>query len=361
MVRIALRRPARAAVPPGRAAARRRPSPARPAPQPEAPSLDSLAAQWWAALEAGRSALRAAGPTLGRSEGAERAHRLDRERAETIGLLQGLAHDLHARTRLVPWLSAPSVTPRMLGLPSEVTACIFDLDGVLTTSAEVHAAAWSETFDRFLLEQADRHHRPYIPFDRVHDYAEHLAGRPRRDGVHAFLVSRGLGLPEGARDDPPGAETVYGLANRKNQLLRQHLDRQGVHAFEGSRCYLEAARMAGVRRAVVSPSANTATILERAGLATLVETRVDGETMESEHLRPKPAPDTLEAACRRLGVEPGQAVAFETTTAGIAAARAAGMALTIGVDRGGDPDVLRASDAGLVVNDLSELLVEVAA
>ncbi len=271
-------------------------------------------------------------------------------------LLQGLAHELHTHSRLVDWVGAPSISGRMLGLPSEVIACVFDLDGVLTTSAAVHAAAWTEAFDAFLLERAERSHRPYIPFDEHREYQTLVAGRPRLDGVRVFLASRGISLPEGRADDPPDAETVQGIANHKNLSLQRHLDREGVAAFEGSRYYLEAARMLGLKRAVVSPSANTAAILDRAGLAHLIEQRIDGNTIRAEQLESKPAPDTLLAACEWLQVQPSQAAAFETTPAGITAARAAGFKLAIGVDRDGDTEALRASDADLVIGDLTELL-----
>jgi HAD superfamily hydrolase (TIGR01509 family) len=343
----------------------RRAVPVRPARRPPRPvvpaatdpvTLDDLVEHWWTALAAADSALHAVARMPGGRGLAQGTHPLAAERAETMRLLAQYGHELHEHSRLLPWLAVPSVTNRMLGLPAPVTACIFDLDGVLTTSDEVHAAAWTETLDPFLLEQADRHHRPYIPFDRRHDYQELVAERPRRDGVRSFLASRGISLPEGDPGDAPGTGTVNGLANRKNQLFRQHLEREGVAAFEGSRAYLEAAHMAGLRRAVVSPSANTAAILERAGLTPLLDARVDGGTIEAEHLRSKPAPDTLVAACGLLGVDPARAAAFETTPAGIAAARAAGVGLVVGVHRAGDGEMLRASDADLVVGDLSELL-----
>ncbi len=320
-----------------------RQEPAEPA---EPVSLDSLAAHWLASFEAARSALAAGSRILGPAESARRGSRLAEERVETIRLLRGLEHELHAHSRLVSWLGVPGASARMVGLPAEVTACVFDLDGVLTTSAEVHAKAWTETFDRFLVRQAEEHHRPYIPFDRKHDYPL-LAGRPRLDGIRAFLASRGLQLSE---------EAIQALADRKNELLQQHLDREGVAAFEGSRGYLEAAHLAGLARAVVSPSANTTLILHRAGLDGLVEAVVDGNMMAAEHLRPKPTADTLLAGCRLLGVEPARVAAFETTPAGIAAARAAGVKVVIGVDRTGEADVLRASDADRVVVDLAELL-----
>jgi len=286
----------------------------------------------------------------------DHGRRLVAERAEIVRSLEALGRERHEHSPLVRWLAAPAVTARMLGLPAEVTACVFDLDGVLTTSADTHVAAWSETFDRFLLEQADRHHRPFIAFDRRHDYEDFVAGRPRLDGVRVFLASRGISLPEGDPDDPPGAPTVHGLANRKNRLLQQHLAREGLAALGGSRCYLQAAGMAGLSRAVVSASANTVTFLERAGLADLVDLRVDGTTIDAEGLRPKPAPDMLLAVCRRLEIEPRRVAAFETIPAGVTAARVAGVALAVGVDRSGEAELLRASDVDLVVNDLTELL-----
>jgi HAD superfamily hydrolase (TIGR01509 family) len=323
---------------------------------PEPVDLDDLAAEWWDALAAEDAALRAGAPSLGSQEVAVRGHHLAEERAETARLLRGLGHELGAHSPLVAWLGGPTVTARMLGLPAGALACVFDLDGVLTTSDAAHAAAWTQVFDAFLVGHAGRHGHPFIPFDPTHDYPELVAGRPRRDGIRVFLASRGISLPEGSPDDGPQAETVYGLANRKNEVLQRRLRRKGVVAFGGSHSYLEAARMARLRRVVVSASANTETILERAGLARLVEARVDGETIADERLRVKPAPDTLLAACRLACVEPSRAVAFETSPAGVTAARAAEFAYVVGVARSAEAAVLRASDADVVVNDLGELL-----
>ncbi len=318
--------------------------------------LDELALGWWAALDAARSALRAAGSTLPAGEVAERSRRLGDERVGTIQLLGSLAHELHADSRLLELLAAPRITPSMLGLPDGVEACVFDLDGVLTTSAVLHAEAWAETLDAFLVDRAAHSAHPVLPFDPHRDYEDYIAGRPRLEGVRAFLGSRGISLPEGRPDDAPDAHTVHGLANRKNQVLQRRLDREGVAAFDGSRCYLEAVRMLGVHRAVVSASANTQTFLERAGLSGLIEETVDGETMRIERLRAEPEPDTLLAACARLGVSPARSVVFETTPAGIAAARNAHVRLAVGVDRDGSSRALRASDADRVVRDLTELL-----
>jgi HAD superfamily hydrolase (TIGR01509 family) len=335
-----------------RAAAQPPPTAAPPPPT----GLDELVEHWWKALEASESAHRAAARLPGGRGMLAGVRSPGSERAEVIRLFQQLEHELHQHSRLLPWLARAGVTNRMLGLPHGVRACLFDLDGVLTMSGEVHAAAWAETFERFLLEQADLHHRPYVAFDPRHDYDDLLAGRPRLDGVRLFLGSRGISLQDGDSDDEPGALTVHGLANRKNQLLQRRLSREGVAAFSGSRSFLEVVRMAGLACAVISPSANTGLFLKLAGLESLIDAQIDGAAIDAGQLRPKPAPDTLVAACRRLEVEPPEAVAFETTLAGIAAARAAGIGFVVAVHRHGDSDLLRASDADAVVGDLSDLL-----
>ena len=327
-----------------------------PLPTREPLDLDALAAGWWVACEAAERALDAAGQFLSASEAQEHRHRLAEQRGEAAKLLQGIARDVHRTSVLVQWLDGPRVTRRVLGLPAEVIACVFDLDGVLTNSAAVHAAAWADTLDDFLVELAGSDRHEFVPFDRQHEYELLIAGRPRLDGVRAFLARRGIRLPEGRADDPPGAHTVHGLANRKNERLQRRLRLGTVTAFAGSRTYLEAARMLGVHRAVVSPSANTGAILERGGLARLIEERVDGTTLDADRLQPKPSPDTLLAACRRLHVQPEQSAAFETTPAGISAARAAGFGLVIGVARNRRGEALRAGGADLVITDLAELL-----
>jgi HAD superfamily hydrolase (TIGR01509 family) len=330
--------------------------------RPQPITLDALTAGWRLALDAAEDALQAAGaPRSGRLEAVElqeRGRRLAQERSTIAGLLDAIALEHHVRLRRT--LSAPRATKRMLGLPAGALACLFDLDGVLTASATVHAAAWAETFDEFLSRRGPRAGEGFAhfvrPFDRGADYAAYLHGRPRLEGVREFLSSRGISLPTGRPDDPAGAETVYGLANLKNEALRRRLEREGVAAFDGSRRYLEAAREAGVDCAVVSASANTGEFLERAGLADLVGERVDGDTIRRGRLRAKPAADTLLAACRLLGTPPDGAVAFETTPAGIAAARAAAVGVIVGVDRTGQAAALRSAGADLVVGDLAELL-----
>ena len=252
--------------------------------------------------------------------------------------------------------SAVGVGDEVLGLPAGVTACLFDLDGVLTDTAAVHDTAWTETFDAYLAERAGRMGERFVPFDPRADYAAHVDGKPRADGVRDFLTSRGIVLAEGEPEDPPDAVTVQGLANRKNDALLRAMDRDGVEVFNGSRRYLRAARDAGLRRAVVSSSANTRRVLEVTGLAEDVEVRVDGYTLRSEGLRGKPAPDTYLAAARRLGVAPARAAVFEDALAGVQAGRAGRFGYVVGVDRVGQADALRAYGADVVVVDLAELL-----
>jgi beta-phosphoglucomutase family hydrolase len=247
-------------------------------------------------------------------------------------------------------------TVGMLGLPHDVTACLFDLDGVLTDTASVHNTAWTEMFDAFLRERAKRTGEPFVAFDPVADYTAYVDGKPRADGVRDFLASRGIALPEGHPDDDPGTETVYGLGNRKNEALLRRIRGEGVAVFEGSRRYLEAARDAGLRRVVVSSSANTREVLAATGLDRLVEGRIDGLTIVAEGLRGKPAPDTFLAGARCVGVEPPRAAVFEDALAGVAAGRAGGFGFVVGVDRTGHADALRVHGADVVVRDLAELL-----
>jgi HAD superfamily hydrolase (TIGR01509 family) len=327
-----------------------------------AATLETVAASWWPALDAAESALRAASTTLTERELRELGRRLSIERASTVRLLEDVARAERVPARFSHLLVSRSNLRRQLGLPSAVTACVFSLDGVLIGSAALHAAAWTETFDEFILARAERTSGRFAPFDRLApfnprtDYRDYIHGKPRLEGVRSFLASRGISLPEGHPDDRPGAETVYGLANRKRAALVRRLDEEGVSAYDGSRRYLELARDAGLRRAVVSASANTAALLERAGLADLVDQRVDGDTISAARLRVGPAPDIPLAACRLLGVVPEHAAAFETSAAGVAAARAAGFRLVVGVDPGGQAGRLLDRGADLAVTGLDELL-----
>ncbi len=244
----------------------------------------------------------------------------------------------------------------MLGLPVGITACLFDLDGVLTQTAKVHAAAWKQMFDDYLRSQAKQAGEKLIPFDAVRDYDEYVDGKPRNDGVRSFLASRGIQLPEGDPDDPPGAQTIHGLGNRKNEIMLRLIREQGVQPYAGSVRYVKAVREAGLRRAVVSSSQNCRDVLAAAGIADLFEEVIDGLVAERERLNGKPAPDTYLAGARALGVQPRQAAVFEDALAGVEAGRAGRFGFVVGVDRVGQAQALRAHGADIVVGDLAELL-----
>jgi len=237
-----------------------------------------------------------------------------------------------------------------------VRVCLFDLDGVLTKTAEVHSAAWKQMFDAYLEERAERTGTQFAPFDPVNDYDEYVDGKPRYEGVQSFLTARGIELPRGEPSDPPGAETVDGLGNRKNAILLRLIHERGVEPYEGSVRYVEAAREAGLRRAVVSSSTNCRDVLAAAGIEDLFEVRIDGVVAEREHLRGKPAPDTFLAGARALGADAAEAAVFEDALAGVAAGRAGGFAFVVGVDRTGQAKALREHGADVVVTDLGELL-----
>ncbi|WP_375492111.1 beta-phosphoglucomutase family hydrolase [uncultured Jatrophihabitans sp.] len=239
----------------------------------------------------------------------------------------------------------------MLGLPDKITACLFDLDGVLTDTAAVHRAAWKAAFDP-VLKSHDQDE-----FTEA-DYNDYVDGKPRMDGVRDFLASRKIDLPEGSADDPPDAETVNGIATRKNNDVLRRIKEDGVHVFPGSQRYLEAARDAGLRRIVVSSSANTKDVLEVTGLAQYIEDRVDGNTIKEEGLSGKPAPDSFLAGAQRAGVDADQAVVFEDATSGVEAGHRGKFGYVVGVNRLDDAhaDALREHGADVVVDDLADLL-----
>lgn len=245
----------------------------------------------------------------------------------------------------------------MLGLPDSVRGCLFDLDGVLTRTAEIHDAAWKQTFDDFLRSRAEQAGQPFVPFDKVTDYDDFVDGKPRADGIRSFLASRGIYLPEGSPGDPPDAETVAGIGNRKNELVLRMMHEQGVRTYEGSVRYVQAAKQAGLRRAVVSSSTNCAEVLEAAGIADLFEERIDGIVAEREHLKGKPAPDTYLAGAKALNLKPEEAAVFEDALAGVEAGRAGSFGYVVGVDRvgRGQAEGLRQHGADVVVQDLDEL------
>jgi beta-phosphoglucomutase family hydrolase len=242
--------------------------------------------------------------------------------------------------------------PAAPGLPDQIAATLFDMDGVLTETATLHAAAWKQAFDAFLHEHAT----DQPPFDERRDYDEYVDGKPREDGVRDFLASRGIALPEGSEDDPPDAATVHGVGARKNELLLELVRERGVHVYPGSRRYLAAARAAGARTALVTSSENADAILAAAHLEGAFDAQVDGRTVHRLGLRGKPAPDAFLQAARELGVDPVRAAVFEDALAGVEAGRAGRFGTVVGVDRAGQAEALRAHGADVVVEDLQELL-----
>jgi beta-phosphoglucomutase family hydrolase len=244
----------------------------------------------------------------------------------------------------------------MLDMPARITTCLFDLDGVLTQTARIHAQAWKEMFDIFLREWADRTGKPFEPFDRPTDYDEYVDGLPRLDGVRSFLESRGIELPMGSPSDPPAEETVHALGTRKNDLVLELIRQQGVEPYEGSVRFVEAALDQGLRRAVVSSSTNCRDVLVAAGIDHFFEARIDGVVAERDNLDGKPAPDTFLAAAELLGAEPAEAAVFEDALAGVEAGRAGDFGWVVGVDRTGQADALSRRGADVVVQDLAELL-----
>ena len=240
-----------------------------------------------------------------------------------------------------------SATAESVGLPPGIRACLFDLDGVLTQTARLHAAAWEETFNEFLRERSRRTGEPYVPFDPSLDYERHVDGRARHDGVRSFLAARGLDV-----DDA----TVALLGDLKNERVLDLIRRHGLEAYEGSARYVQAVRAAGLRRAVVSGSANCRAALEESGLSDLFEVRIDAVRAAADKLRGKPAPDTFLAAARALAVAPVHAAVFEDALAGVEAGRAGQFGVVVGVDRTGHGDALRRAGADVVVSDLADLL-----
>ncbi|MBA3906542.1 MAG: beta-phosphoglucomutase family hydrolase [Pseudonocardiales bacterium] len=246
----------------------------------------------------------------------------------------------------------------MLGLPDDVRACLFDLDGVLTDTASVHAAAWKQMFDDYLRLRSERDDTPFREFDVKADYGPYVDGRPRMDGTRGFLQSRGIDLSEGSPDDPPDAETLWGLSTRKNDLVQVKIRTVGVDVYPGSIKYLHAVKAAGLATACVSSSANAEQVLKVAGLTDLIDHRVDGVVAKERGLPGKPAPDTFLAAAADLGVPKEQAVVFEDALAGVESGRAGGFGFVVGVDRVGGAEALKEHGADVVVQDLEELLDE---
>jgi beta-phosphoglucomutase family hydrolase len=232
----------------------------------------------------------------------------------------------------------------VLGLPDDIHACLFDLDGVLTQTAKVHAAAWKTMFDEYLRQ---RDGDDFVPFDAHRDYDEYVDGLPRPDGVRSFLKSRGIEADEA---------TVKELGDRKNELVLKIIEHDGVEPYEGSVRYVHAAKDAGRTLAVVSSSANAKEVLKAVGILDLFDHVVDGHAVAEGGLKGKPAPDTFLAAAKALGTAPTHAAVFEDALAGVQAGRAGGFGVVVGVDRVGQADALAHHGATVVVQDLAELL-----
>lgn len=248
--------------------------------------------------------------------------------------------------------------PKQVLTRKRFDAVLFDLDGVLTATAKVHAACWKQMFDGFLESWSKTHHVPFRPFDLNADYELYVDGKPRSDGVRSFLKSRGITLPDGDENDPPDAMTVSGLGNRKDRLVAEVLKAKGVEVYQGSVELARALRHEGIRLAVVSSSHHCRTILQTVGILELFEVVVDGVVAERLHLMGKPAPDTYLEAARELGADHKRAVVIEDAISGVQSGHNGGFGLVVGVDRKGDADELRRNGADIVVTDLAELLAQ---
>jgi len=244
----------------------------------------------------------------------------------------------------------------MFGLPDGVAACLFDMDGVVTKTAIVHAAAWKQMFDDFLRERAQSTGTEFVPFDSDRDYGAYVDGKPRLDGTRSFLESRGIELPGGSPDDKPGTPTLQGLSNRKNDLVLVKLEENGVQVYDDTVTYIKAVREKGMATAIVSSSANTRQVLDVAKIADLFDVRVDAQYAKEHNLHGKPAPDTFLAAAQALKASAKQAVVFEDAQSGVAAGHAGHFALVVGVDRVGQAEALREHGADVVVTDVASLL-----
>jgi len=235
-------------------------------------------------------------------------------------------------------------------------AVLFDLDGVITDTANMHAACWKQMFDEYLQKRAGERGEQFCPFELATDYRLHVDGKPRFDGVRDFLTARGIQLPEGSPDDAPQAETVCGLGNRKNELVNKVIEEVGVEPYEGTVKLIHQLRDQGFKIAVVTSSQNCEAVLKAAKLDAFFEVRVDGNTIHAQQLAGKPAPDTFLTAAQQLGVDPKRAVVVEDAISGVEAGRNGNFGLVIGVARKGNAEELQQHGAHLVVNDLGELV-----
>ncbi len=243
-----------------------------------------------------------------------------------------------------------------VGLKSGISACLFDLDGVLTPTAKVHAQAWKKVFDEYLQARAASEGEPFRPFDEVNDYDTYVDGKPREDGVRSFLASRHIDLPEGSEVDSAEDESVHGLGNRKDQAFVDLIRKNGVEPYDGSLRYVHAARHVGLRLAVVTSSRHCTEVLKAAGMSDLFDAQIDGNFARAAGLKGKPAPDTYLEAAKLLRKTAANSAVYEDSLAGVEAGRAGGFGIVIGVDRAGQSAALYKNGANVVVTDLSQLL-----
>ncbi len=324
--------------------------------------LDSLRAEWRAALSTAREALQANEDELGPAALAAEKRHLRDEYTQAADSLRSYALDEGLPPELAQPFLPKGLTRRALGLPATVQACVFELDGVLVASTNLHMEAWRRAFDELLHPRIEATYRRLTaPFDPHLDYPAYVEGRMRLDGVRSFLASRGVRLPEGLPDDPPGSETVHGVANRKHEQFDLLLSHHGVRGFDGCRHYLSLAHEAGITSAVVSASAHTHDMLERAQLADVVDEIVDAEVIEMAQLGETVDAAHLLEACRRLKVEPEHTAAFVAGRAGVAAAHTAGFGWVVAIapdTQAGYVRELRALGADAVAPTLAGLLLE---
>lgn len=233
-------------------------------------------------------------------------------------------------------------------------AVLFDLDGVITSTEKIHCACWKKTFDEFLSRRASKRGEDFVPFNETDDYLEHVDGRPRYEGVRSFLFSRGIELPEGNRDSPPGEQSVFGLGNRKNQLFKETLEKESPGVYETSITLVRRLKEAGFRLGIVSSSRNCRAVMATVGIENLFEVTVDGITAAEKGLRGKPEPDTFIEAASVLGSKPEKSIIIEDAAAGVAAGVRGGFGFVIGVARKQNEDELLSNGADVVVSDLGE-------
>ena len=235
-------------------------------------------------------------------------------------------------------------------------AILFDLDGVITNTANMHATCWKKIFDEYLQTRSTKTGKTFRSFEIATDYKLHVDGKTRFDGARDFLKSRGITLPEGTHDDPPHKETVCGIGNRKSNLVTKVIKTDGIEVYEGSMTFLKHVKEIGMKTAIVTSSENSQAVLQAAGIRDVFDAQIDGTTIVDQHLAGKPAPDSYLKAVQLLEVQPKRAVVIEDAISGVQAGVKGGFGLVIGIDRKGYAEELKKNGAHIVVSDLSECI-----